>query len=251
MLEINTPIAKYSRDRGCTSYTYEDKEFRFLKSPHNYERELWLKIGIYQKKFKADDRNTELQPLKDVPNYSISVSLKENWIKPEYYESPAKLTYEVGFLSKLISVNTEIYPDEGNDSRTNDCRVKMIEFLNDLEDFYFFKLRKEIMTAGTHAQNCIIQMLPEDKRQDHKAITRILMQYNLLVDRGYKYGTAWLHEPLPFEDVMTMAEIMYKCPMLSGVKENPRSKNMTERIKNHYALKEFIDSGGKKVNVRA
>ncbi len=59
------------------------------------------------------------------------------------------------------------------------------------------------MRAGTPRQQEIIRpWLKRTPNKDYTEQCNYLFSHGLLIDDGYKYGTAWLYEPLP-DDVIT------------------------------------------------
>ncbi len=59
------------------------------------------------------------------------------------------------------------------------------------------------MRAGTPRQQEIIRpWLKRNPNKDYTEQCDYLFSHGLLIDDGYKYGTAWLYEPLP-DDVIT------------------------------------------------
>jgi hypothetical protein len=58
------------------------------------------------------------------------------------------------------------------------------------------------MHAGTPKQEKLVNAwIARGHRYEYSEITRVLSLCGLLVDNGYKYGTAWLYEPIPDEDL--------------------------------------------------
>lgn len=59
------------------------------------------------------------------------------------------------------------------------------------------------MRAGTPRQAAIIRpWLKRNPNKDYTEQCDYLYRHGLLIENGYKYGTAWLYEPLP-DDVIT------------------------------------------------
>lgn len=59
------------------------------------------------------------------------------------------------------------------------------------------------MRAGTPRQQAILRpWLKRNQNKDYTEQCDYLFSHGLLIDDGYKYGTAWLYEPLP-DDVIT------------------------------------------------
>jgi hypothetical protein len=64
--------------------------------------------------------------------------------------------------------------------------------------------------AGTSAQKAVLDSHKEanpDWRYDYTEACKVLSAKGLLVDRGYKYGSAWLVEPLPAEVAAEVREL--------------------------------------------
>ena len=58
------------------------------------------------------------------------------------------------------------------------------------------------MHAGTKAQEeCLKHYFDEHRKKDYSAQCDFLEKHNLLVDNGYKYGSAWLIWEIPEEDL--------------------------------------------------
>ncbi len=70
------------------------------------------------------------------------------------------------------------------------------------------------MKAGTRTQNAFIDgyLLGSNKRYNYNMVCDVLKTAGLLVDRDYRYGTAWLIEVLPEEVIEKITEI---CKQLS------------------------------------
>ncbi|MBQ8404909.1 MAG: hypothetical protein IJX55_10915 [Clostridia bacterium] len=57
------------------------------------------------------------------------------------------------------------------------------------------------LTAGTFAQEEALKEWKKTHKYDYTAACKYLEERELLVDKGYKYGTGWLCKPIPSEDV--------------------------------------------------
>lgn len=89
----------------------------------------------------------------------------------------------------------ELVEQHGSGSRNKDQILKLLDIwerwhLND-------------MRAGTPRQTEIIRpWLKRNPNKDYTEQCDYLFSHGMLIDDGYKYGTAWLYEPLP-DDVIT------------------------------------------------
>lgn len=65
------------------------------------------------------------------------------------------------------------------------------------------------MHAGTEKQEKALEEMPTDEKyQGYNEICAFLESKGLLVDDGYKYGTAWLYREISDEDLKRIEEIM-------------------------------------------
>lgn len=68
------------------------------------------------------------------------------------------------------------------------------------------------MRAGTPAQMEIIRKLVKTTRADYDEQCQHLASVDLLIDNGYRYGSRWLHEDVPY-DVIRWLEALPESPI--------------------------------------
>ncbi len=62
------------------------------------------------------------------------------------------------------------------------------------------------LNAGTKSQSELIKS--RNEKYDYKEVCKFLEDQNMLVDRGYRYGTAWLSREFPKDELLSIiAEI--------------------------------------------
>ena len=62
------------------------------------------------------------------------------------------------------------------------------------------------LNAGTKSQSELIES--RNKKYDYVEVCKFLEEQNMLVDRGYRYGTAWLSREFPKDELLSIiAEI--------------------------------------------
>lgn len=61
------------------------------------------------------------------------------------------------------------------------------------------------MHAGTPAQE---EALKECNERDYNKQLKFLETKNLKIDHGYTYGTSWLYQPIPADDLATIKDII-------------------------------------------
>jgi hypothetical protein len=64
------------------------------------------------------------------------------------------------------------------------------------------------LKAGTREQNAVIdKVFSDEHRYNYDEACEVLKEKNLYVDRGYKYGSEWLVEPLPQDIINKVREL--------------------------------------------
>lgn len=64
------------------------------------------------------------------------------------------------------------------------------------------------MKAGTPKQEAAVEEYLKDHKYDYKEVCDYLESINLLEDNGYKYGTSWLYEPIPENDLEEIRKLL-------------------------------------------
>lgn len=62
--------------------------------------------------------------------------------------------------------------------------------------------------AGTPCQENLVKEYTKTHRYDYTDVCKFLEENNLLYDNGYKYGSAWLKEEIPQEDLEKIKELL-------------------------------------------
>ena len=93
------------------------------------------------------------------------------------------------------------------------CLDTLVPYLKDNELFMkihrFWKLfHLNNMKAGTPKQEAAVEEYLKDHKYDYKEVCDYLESINLLEDNGYKYGTSWLYEPIPENDLEEIRELL-------------------------------------------
>ena len=64
------------------------------------------------------------------------------------------------------------------------------------------------MHAGTKAQERLVKEYLKDHDYDYREICQYLMLRGLYEDHGYKYGSAWLYEEIPENDLLIIKTLL-------------------------------------------
>ena len=87
----------------------------------------------------------------------------------------------------------------------NDSITSTAKCVNELCDFWR-KYHLNDLNAGTKSQSELIES--RNEKYDYKEVCKFLEEQNMLVDRGYRYGTAWLSREFPKDELLSIiAEI--------------------------------------------
>lgn len=62
--------------------------------------------------------------------------------------------------------------------------------------------------AGTPAQEKLVKEYTKTHTYDYTEVCKYLEENNLLYDGDYKYGSAWLCEPIPADDLEEIKELL-------------------------------------------
>lgn len=93
------------------------------------------------------------------------------------------------------------------------CLDELISYLKNNKLFMkIYKLWKlyhlNNMHAGTPKQEAAIEEYLKEHKYDYKEICKYLGSINLLEDNGYKYGSSWLYEPIPENNLKEIRELL-------------------------------------------
>ena len=64
------------------------------------------------------------------------------------------------------------------------------------------------MHAGTPCQENLVKEYTKTHRYDYTEVCKFLEENNLLYDNGYKYGTSWLKEEIPDDDLQEIRALL-------------------------------------------
>lgn len=154
---------------------YLKKEFFRTEYP------LRVEIEITLKKKKGKQLSIDLEEIKDPICLSISGTIYERktWIHTGQIEDILEEAKSNGWKKLFID------------------KEKLRKLLVIWKKWHLNDLR-----AGTRKQMEVINKWQKKMKKDNLSYEeecKVLKEKNLLIDRGYEYGTKWLYEPLPKE----------------------------------------------------
>ena len=78
-----------------------------------------------------------------------------------------------------------------------------------LQIVHFWKLyHLNDMKAGDSEQEKAVKEYTKDHKYNYDEVCKYLESKNLLVHNGYRYGTAWLKEDIPAEDIEAIERLL-------------------------------------------
>ena len=97
-------------------------------------------------------------------------------------------------------------------TRAGQCLDALVSYLKDNELFMkIYRLWKlyhlNDMKAGTPKQEAAVEEYLKNHYYDYDEVCAYLESINLLKDNGYKYGSAWLYEPIPENDLKEIRKL--------------------------------------------
>ena len=97
--------------------------------------------------------------------------------------------------------------------RAGQCLDELVPYLKDNE--LFMKIHRlwklyhlNDMKAGTPKQETAIKEYLKNHHYDYDEVCDYLESINLLKDDGYKYGSSWLYEPIPENDLEEIRRLL-------------------------------------------
>lgn len=93
------------------------------------------------------------------------------------------------------------------------CLDRLVPHLGGNETFMMvYRLWKAYhlnnMKAGTPKQEAAVKEYLKDHAYDYGEVCDYLESIDLLEDDGYRYGTAWMYEPIPEADLKEIRELL-------------------------------------------
>ena len=131
----------------------------------------------------------------------VEIELKENSERKPIFSANAKVWNNTHSATLISGQCFDTLYEEAEELRNNETFITIYQLWqrNNLND----------MNAGTPAQEELVRKYNRKfNNYDYDSVCKYLKDHNLLIDNGYKYGSAWLYREISEEDLKMINKLL-------------------------------------------